>query len=209
MKNKIVLLALILSITLNAWFVYRSYLRWYAAKKQAKGELVTEGDIAFIGNSLIAWFDLTVFGNPKIKNVGVSGNRTDNVLSRVTPIASANPSKAFLLVGINDLNLWIPVDTVVANLKKITKVIQGKAPSCKIYIHSLFPTTGAYKKLMPSIMEYNMKVEEYCSEMGFTYIDMFSRLVSNGEMNPNYSIDGLHLNAEGYKIWADKLKHVL
>jgi len=61
-------------------------------------------DIVFIGDSLTdsaEWEDL--FPSSNIANRGIGGDRTNGVLKRMNSIYSTNASKAFIMLGINDL----------------------------------------------------------------------------------------------------------
>ena len=40
-------------------------------------------------------------------------------------------------------------------------------------------------------------------------LDLAPRLAPGGELDMRYSYDGLHLNAEGYRVWRDCLAPLL
>ena len=51
-----------------------------------------------------------------------------------------------------------------------------------------------------------MLIEDMCKEKNITYVDIYSKLVDdNGLLNKDYTIDGLHINDEGYGIITTEL----
>ena len=53
-----------------------------------------------------------------------------------------------------------------------------------------------------NIQEINRQLKEIAKEKGIVYIDLYSSFVTpENKLNPEYSIDGLHLNISGYRLW--------
>jgi lysophospholipase L1-like esterase len=106
----------------------------------------------------------------------------------------------------NDTN-----ETIAKNIKEITRQIQNAFPETKIYLQSLYPvnqgTFDAYKISRKRISEINTLLHSYCINTNITYIDMFSRLIDEtGRLRKEFTIEGLHLNATGYKFVAEILR---
>ena len=56
-------------------------------------------------------------------------------------------------------------------------------------------------------MEINARLKMYCGQKGITYIDLVPVFVdASGKLSKRYSIDGLHLNGEGYLKWASLIR---
>jgi lysophospholipase L1-like esterase len=56
-------------------------------------------------------------------------------------------------------------------------------------------------------MELNGKLKELATEFGGTYIDLFSVMADPDNHLPRkYSIDGLHLSYEGYRVWTEAIR---
>ena len=52
-----------------------------------------------------------------------------------------------------------------------------------------------------SITAINNYVKEKIKNKKYTYVDMYKLLIGkDGNLNINYSVDGLHMNDNGYKI---------
>ena len=65
---------------------------------------IHSGDIVFLGNSITdggEWNEL--LANPRVKNRGISGDRSGWLLDRLDPIVGGHPKKLFLMIGVNDL----------------------------------------------------------------------------------------------------------
>jgi len=165
----------------------------------------SENEIIFLGNSITdncEWSEL--FQNPKIKNRGIGGDDTDGVLERLDEIVSSKPEKVFMLIGTNDLAYGKSVEHVLDNTRLILDEISTASPATKIYVHSVLPVDDAvhYTRKNSDIILINQELEKLVKERGLVYIDLFPEFVDkNGILDKNYSLDGLHLNGEGYLLW--------
>lgn len=163
--------------------------------------------IIFLGNSLTQNFELAEhFHNINIKNRGISGDITAGVLNRLTTIIQTQPKKIFIEIGINDLGQGISKDSVLINYKKILFILQKECKSTKVYLQSLFPVENGRMEFptycTPSINKdikfVNQELINYALQHNLTYIDTYSKFELNGQLNPKYSLDGIHLSGEGY-----------
>jgi lysophospholipase L1-like esterase len=56
----------------------------------------------------------------------------------------------------------------------------------------------------------NEGIRQIAANMKFTYIDLYCKLVDEkGDLNKNYSYDGLHLNTQGYLLVSEELQKYL
>lgn len=167
----------------------------------------SEDDIIFLGDSKTEGFPLQEsFNNLNIKNRGIAGNTTSDVLSRLHFITSGKPKTIFLEIGVNDISGNVPISKVFGNFKMICERIKQESPKTKLYIQSVLPTTLENKGLNPKIKEYNILLEKYCLQNNLSFIDLNPKFLQGSEMNKKYTIDGLHLNICGYILWHDILK---
>ncbi|MFY8182193.1 MAG: GDSL-type esterase/lipase family protein [Flavobacterium sp.] len=175
----------------------------------------SKNSIIFIGNSLTQNFELAeLFQNLSIKNRGIIGDYTSTLFNRLEPIIEEKPKKIFIEIGINDLGINLPNDSLVNNYLKIIDKLQSKTPNSKIYIQSIFPVKNDSQYLKSitnpevnkNVVLVNKELKSICEKKNLTYIDIYSSFELEGQMNPKYSIDGVHLNGAGYLLWRDKLK---
>ena len=169
---------------------------------------VTSKDIVFLGNSITdggEWNEL--LANPRVKNRGISGDRSSWMLDRV----GGQPRKLFLLIGTNDLAAGTPAAEVVANVRKIVERFQSESPRTKLYVQSVFPVNDSFKKYAAKhgrhdadIVAVNKGLQALCAEKGIVYIDLWTLLADkNGKLRADLTNDGLHLMGEGYIVWRD------
>ena len=165
---------------------------------------VTSKDIVFLGNSITdggEWNEL--LANPRVKNRGISGDRSSWMLDRLDPIVGGQPRKLFLLIGTNDLAAGTPAAEVVANVRKIVERFQSESPRTKLYVQSVFPVNDSFKKYA-DIVAVNKGLQALCAEKGIVYIDLWTLLADkNGKLRADLTNDGLHLMGEGYIVWRD------
>jgi len=167
-----------------------------------------ENSILFIGNSLTENFDLFQLNNSQIINIGIRGDYTTGVLQRIPIISHHNPKKIFIEIGINDILADISPDQIKQNYNEIISIIESNSPSTKIYIQSILPVNfenGFFancQKANIQINEINSCLKTLCLKKNHDYIDLHTNFKINGKLNPLLTIDGVHLNKDGYSLWA-------
>ncbi|MBO6195693.1 MAG: hypothetical protein J6O56_05090 [Bacilli bacterium] len=178
---------------------------------------VVNPNYVFLGDSITDYYDLDkYYPNVKKVNSGIGGNRTRDILNDMeNRVYKYNPSKVFLLIGINDILHTEESDYIVDDIKEITNRIHKKLPNCEIYIESIYPINedcekkhsivSDYKSLNGKIVEDNESIEEFCKEKDYTFINVYDSLIDEG-LNEKYSDDGLHLNDKGYSVVTKVLK---
>ncbi len=57
-----------------------------------------------------------------------------------------------------------------------------------------------------TICNFDKALRELAERYGHTYIDLHSLYLKGGQMNPDLTVDGLHLKPEAYQFWYDALE---
>ena len=120
-----------------------------------------------------------------------------------------NPTKVFLLIGTNDIDLDKSDKYIINNIIKIINNIKKKRPKTKIYIESIYPVNNTNDSKInhatvgirnnKRIIKLNKKIKAYCDKNNYTYIDVYSNLVDkDGNLKIEYTEEGLHLTNLGY-----------
>lgn len=174
-------------------------------------------DIVFLGDSITdrcEWADL--FDNhPDIRNRGISGDRVRWMFDRYEVIANGHPAKIFLLIGINDLRGKTKSHDVVIMIAELVSRIRAISPETKIYIESILPLNLSKKAnekfqgttINQRIDNCNKWLETWCKDNGYTFINIAPSFKDeNGELDEDYTIDGLHPNYLGYLVWKDLIE---
>ena len=172
---------------------------------------VTNENIVFIGNSITnmhEWWE--AFGDPNVVNRGVSGAITDEALENIEAIAAGKPKKVFLLIGTNDLGTAgiCTTEHVLQNVTLMVERLQKVSPDTEIYIQSILPSghLGSGGTRTPERLKAtNTALKALCEERDITYIDLWDDLQDIATGANDFSYDKLHLTANAYKVWCDKI----
>lgn len=174
-------------------------------------EISDMDNFVLLGDSLTEYYPIEEFfdGLPVV-NSGVGGYKTTDILNNLEKMVGIyNPTKVFLLIGINDFSDGSGVDKIVNNIKKIIERIQVLRPKTKIYLESIYPINDTDdEKINPEsvsdknnedIKKINKKLRQYCEHSEVTYIDVYNELIDNeGNLDLKYTEEGLHLSNLGY-----------
>jgi lysophospholipase L1-like esterase len=178
-------------------------------------EPVAKGRIIMVGNSITEGGNWKVLlKDTTVVNRGISGDVTFGVLNRLKEITDRQPSKLFLLIGVNDLSRNTPDEVIIENIFMIVGKIHSQSPITAIYVQSILPTNESFKNLFKPflgktehITTINGQLKKYAEKLKYTYVDLHSQFLDvDGRMESKYTGDGLHLNATGYDHWIEILK---
>lgn len=174
-------------------------------------------DIIFLGNSITAGTDWAeLLGNSHCRNRGISGDITYGILARLDEVTEGQPAKVFLLIGINDIQHNTPDSIIIANYRKIVQTIKTASPRTRIYVQTLLPTNNTFTQFKnhynkdEHIAAVNEGIRKIAAEEQITCIELNKAFQdAEGKLDKKLTMDGLHLNAAGYKLWAGILKTYL
>lgn len=175
---------------------------------------VTKGAVIFFGDSITQWGDWAEFTSfRKVLNRGIAGDNTYGLRARADEVTRHQPSKLFILVGTNDLNIKIPVARIIENYKKIIAEVKQQSPVTEIFIQSVFPINNDligrqyYKPTNDEIKSLNTALKDMAASEKLTYVDVYPVLLDKAmQLDAKYTYDGLHLSGLGYLKWVEYLK---
>lgn len=170
---------------------------------------VAAGDIVFVGDSITAggqWSE--VFPDVTVKNRGISGDMTEDLLKRLGQITIGKPRKIFLMIGTNDIGLGAPDELTQRNYRDILDQIVRESPETQVYVQSILPREA---KRCEDVIALNAAIAEMAQTRGLMYVDLFQAFVNeDGSIRDEFSLDGLHLSGQGYRHWQSVIEpHVL
>ena len=219
-KNGFIIAAMIVVIVLFA--CSNAYLL-YANKHNIKTKLLVKykvpENIVFLGDSITDFYDVDkYFSHNNVVNSGISGNRTTDILDNMEErVYRYNPSKVFLLIGINDLAHQTDKKEIINNIEEIIEEIKEKRPETEIYLESVYPINDSddekieHDKLVnrrnEDVIEINKILKKYCEKNKIKYIDLYSKLIDKeGNLKIEYTKEGLHISDEGYEFITKELE---
>lgn len=168
-------------------------------------------NIVMLGNSITSQADWTyLLGRNDVLNRGISGDITEGMLRRLVSVIKVKPSICFLMCGINDITRRVPYEETLSNIKTIAQILKtnGIIPVIQsvLYTESRF-FSSEYNN--PIVTELNDDLIKFCGEENIDFIDLNRFLSENNSLKPEYTDDGLHLNAKGYEVWSKVLNSYL
>lgn len=199
-------------------------------KYRILNETAKKGQILFTGSSLMEQFPihelLQDFGlNYIIYNRGVGGFTTADMLANMEEqVFGTEPSKIFINIGTNDISKAdYTLEKLLENYKNILSQIQTRLPQAEVYLMAYYPVNELDKNSEDAQAEErfrtrnnrniqiaNKAVEKLAEEMGYHYIDVNEGLRDErGMLKKEYTVDGIHMYANGYRIVLKNMKPYL
>lgn len=175
----------------------------------------TNQKVIMLGNSLTNncwWNELLGISSSEIINRGISGDTTDGILDRLDDVVDENPSKLYLLSGVNDL-LEEPELTAEELISKYTKLIEAinrELPNTDFYIQStlpLNPITKFYPGVNEKVAQLNLFLKDNAVKYGYSYVDIGTLMMDEkGDLSSANTCDGIHLLPAAYHLWKKLLQ---
>jgi len=166
-----------------------------------------ERPIVFTGSSSIRlWKDLaTDYPGLRVMNRGFGGSRVKDLVRHFDRvILQYRPRQVVIYSGTNDINGGVPVDEVVADVRRVVDRINRELPEARVLFLSLAlnPARWAKRDLM---LETNAKVRAYLEQDPRNqFLDVNTVMLgADGLPKPDIFVaDKLHMNRKGYELWA-------
>lgn len=175
-----------------------------------KEVVVLDDNYLFLGDFITEQYDLEQhFLDMKVVNSGVSDSQTKDILDNLRDRAyQYNPSKIFLLIGINDIQEGVDSEEIVDNIKKILSELKINRPYAELYLEAIYPVDEEKSEAQgitnEEIRSINKSLTEYCKNSKITFIDTFNLLLDSEadvlKIKDEYTEDGLHITTEGYEV---------
>lgn len=160
---------------------------------------------AFIGNSHIAYWPLeSCFPDWECLNYGVPGEGLDYVES-----FDGEVSDCYVVIqfGSNDL-YRLNNENKDAYVERYVRAVCA-IPSVRTFLFCIFPrndyagSTAVNRFIAGLNAKIRKRIEE---ETDVLYLDVFDRLLQDGRLNDDLTVDDLHLNGAGYRVLAHALQ---
>jgi lysophospholipase L1-like esterase len=170
----------------------------------------SEAAVIMLGDSITEyggdWSEL--LDTPAL-NRGIASDTAEGMLVRLDEVIGRRPKIVALMAGINEIRSGVPVDLVAARIEQILTKL--KAANVQPVMQSTL-LTGAQldePNTNMSVISLNRALSQWCASQDFLFIDLNVNLAPDGVLDPNITIDGIHLNDAGYLRWRDVLDPLL
>jgi lysophospholipase L1-like esterase len=169
---------------------------------------MTADTIVFLGDSLTQEGDWAAwFPEANTINLGIGGSTTDDVLGRLDEVVAAQPDEIVLLIGTNDLGMRRSVESMVRNIQSILVDLRRDLPGSRMLVQSIMPRG---REFADRIREANIHLRQFSATVHAQFLDLWPTMaLDDGELNPIFSDDRLHLNDTGYEAWLSELRPAL
>lgn len=171
-----------------------------------------ENRVVFLGDSITDGWKLAEYfpGKPYI-NRGISGQTTPQMLVRLRPdVIAHKPKVVVILAGTNDIagNTGpMTLESIQDNYASIAELLRAHGIrvvfASVLPIHDYGPNKVSERRAPEKIRALNDFLKRYCAEQKHVYLDYYGRMLDDkGMLRAELARDGLHPNADGYKIMA-------
>ncbi len=143
-----------------------------------------------------------------IINRGIYGDNSGGLIARLdNELENAKADCAFILIGTNDFAVGLDNPQILHNLRTILMRLSQAIMPANIVLISILPTLNIENRSNERIDIVNHQLKELTCELGTQFWDLNSSMKdSTGQMQSDYTIDGLHLSEKAYSLWAEQLK---
>ena len=170
--------------------------------------------LLFIGSSTIRlWSALAEdFPAHSVVNHGFGGSEiADSTHFADRLIFPLRPRMVLLRAGGNDIHAGKPPEQVFEDFKEFVKTVEGRLPRAQIVYISGFPSIARIEQAEKE-RSLNQLIANYCqANPRLRYIDVWDvPLGKDGKPRGElFAEDKLHLNDEGYKLLAERVRPYL
>jgi lysophospholipase L1-like esterase len=167
--------------------------------------------LLFVGSSSIRLWKTLPEDFPSIPliNRGFGGSTIpDNIRYARRIITPYNPRQIFFYAGDNDLASGATPQQVLADFQSFVKTVRADLPDVPIEFIAIKPSPSR-ARLIEKARQANHLIQAYtCQAPNLTYIDIFTPMLfpDGGTKDGLFIADKLHLNRDGYTLWADIIR---
>jgi lysophospholipase L1-like esterase len=158
----------------------------------------------FVGDSLTAGthWGWALARNPlSAANLAEGGTSISQISLQMGKAGNYRAEYLFVLAGTNDIVIH---DRTVPQIAADFEFLLQQAPRRMRIIVTLIPYTS-FAKHTEKIRAANLEIQKLADKKGAKIIDINPRISTNGLLDRDLSIDGIHLNGRAYAIWAEEI----
>lgn len=171
------------------------------------------GAVVMLGDSQIEqceWQELVGSDSLMVLNRGISGDYVAGVQARLAEVLRHQPSRIYLLVGVNDLFFQTPPDEVAVQYRDLVQRIRRESSHTELVLMTLPPANNHLRNTRlrnADIQALNARIAQTAQDYALRCLDLYPLLAdASGNLSPRFTEDGVHLNGAGYLVVKAAMK---
>ena len=152
------------------------------------------------------------FADKKVANFGIGSDRTQHLLYRLQNgnLKNIKPKAIVLMIGTNNTSSGHSAYDIYLGTKAIIKYIQKTSPESKVFLYETLPRIRNGKAAWDNNERANKLCNYLCDGKRVIRCSISQQLLDeSGQPSKKIFFDGIHISADGYRIWAqDILKNL-
>jgi lysophospholipase L1-like esterase len=188
-----------------------------AAAMACKGPQGDLASVAAVGDSITARYRLSYSypdllgrwrGIP-VRNFGVSGDTTAQMLDRLPEVLESGPLPQVVVImgGTNDIARGMPVEAALRNLQAIAERVRDSGRRAVLVCP---PPTGAFRLDRAQALRAGLR--DYARAQDIVFVDPWPAMedpARRGWSRPELALDVLHPNEQGQYVLAEQIARAL
>ena len=183
----------------------------YAVKREEYREMLggeavwsSLRNYVFLGDSRVMGFTVYNF-LPEERILAQAGDTINGITENLDAVRALSPDYIFVSYGINDIGIgfWPTAEEYAEAFGDRLDSLQQAVPDAQIYVNSILPASKDAVAMYPiwgGLPEYSEAVRRMCQDKGISFIDNASIVEEHEDL---YEGDGVHLQPEFYRYWAE------
>lgn len=171
------------------------------------GDSITDG---WRGKGKAVWE--ANFANRRAFDFGISGDRTQHVLWRLSKgqLDGLDPKLVAIMIGTNNIRSH-SAEQIAEGVATIVKEYQKRCPNAVILLQAVFPRgQNAQDSARAMIKDINQRISALGDGQKVIYVDFGDKFLQpDGTLSAEIMPDFLHPSAKGYEIWAEAIRPVV
>jgi lysophospholipase L1-like esterase len=171
----------------------------YAEQKES---IVFVGDSITAGGDWQSWFpeyEVHVEASPE--------DAADRLNERLPAVVELQPETLAILIGANDFGQSRSVEYVVRSIEYFLAMVRQDVPGSRTLVQSILPRGREFAE---DIQDANRHLRQYAQIVHAQYLDLWPAMATEeGELQPEFTTDRLHLTPTGYEAWLGELRPAL
>ena len=197
-----------------------SWLKLHEARVKTVQATRGRCDVLLVGDSItIQWGDSWNKHFPELKavNIGVGGDKTQNVLWRLDHggVEGLKPQAIVLMIGNNNM-FFTPetgIEAAALGIQMCVRNLREKFPGAAIVVAKILPAHAPGNRFYEDISKTNAALDplKLESDPGLRVLDLWSDFTNaDGTIKRElFTPDNIHLSPAGYAVYAARLKPLL